>query len=393
MNDAVPRAVLLTGATGSLGGQLCAELLSRTPATVYCLVRGPDPDAAAQRLARRLRQLDDPPDAGERLITLPGDLEQPGLGIPARDYDALAETVDTIIHSAANVNLAKDYAQLAPTNVGGTRHLIAFARRRAKLTGHPPRFHFISTLATLIDARAAGLAEVDENTAPTLATAGHLGYSSSKAAAEIELRAAARDGLPVTVFRPGLITGHSRTGRTTRTDVLVPVLRAALALGAAPTGPDMVHANMIDVVAHGIVALICGADTAGRAFHLIRPEPLRLADTFDALRRTGHRLTSMTPRDWSRQLDEHTGDPAVRQMSAMAEASSYLLALDPDRQPPRFRCDATRAALREAGVPAPPLDGDFFDRLVAGLELDGSRRRVPARATGHHTDQIGRAHV
>ncbi|MPZ85702.1 MAG: TIGR03617 family F420-dependent LLM class oxidoreductase [Actinophytocola sp.] len=381
-HEAPPRSVLLTGATGSLGGQLCAELLASTSATVYCLVRGADPAAAAERLARRLRQVDDRPDAGERLIVLPADFERPGLGLSGRDYDALAETVDAIIHSAANVNLAADYARLAPVNVGGTRSLIAFARRRAELTGQPAGFHHVSTLSVLVGARSAGLDEVDENTAPSLATAGRLGYPRSKAAAELELRVAARDGLPVTVFRPGLVTGYSRTGRTSGTDVLVPMLRAAVALGTAPTGPDVVPADMIDVVARGIVALIWRADTTGRAFHLIRAEPLRLADVFDALRRAGHRLDPVEPDDWWSQLQNHPADPAVRPMAAMAEAGRYLLALDPAHRPPRFRSEATRAALRTAGVPAPPLDGAFFDRLVTGLHAMGDSRPAPTPRSG-----------
>jgi probable F420-dependent oxidoreductase len=389
-----PRSVLLTGSTGSLGGHLCADLLTHTAATVYCLVRAPDPASARHRLTTRLGELDDRPQTGERLVVVPGDLEQPGLGLTTRAYDALAETVDVVIHCAAGVNLAAPYDKLAPINVGGTTAMIGFADRATELTGRAPRFHLVSTLGTLIGARQAGWDEVDENTAPSMATAGHLGYPRSKTAAEIVARTAAERGLPVTVTRPGLVTGHSRTGRTFDSDLLVPLLRAAVAMGSAPTGNGAVPADMVDVVARAIVTLACRTDTAGRAFHLVRPGWLLLADVFDALRRAGHRLGPVEPDTWWAMVDEHATDPMVLPMAALAEVGRYMLAADRRHQPPRIRSDTTWAVLAESGVLAPPLGPAFLDRFVTGLTDTGvlppaeRPRHVPPTAVNRPTATI-----
>ncbi len=366
-----PRAVLLTGVTGSLGGHLCAELLSRTPATVYCLVRAPDQTTAAQRLAHRLDQLDDPQGLRERLVALPGDLRDPTLGLTARSYDALAETVDTVVHCGAGVNLAASYDELSPDNLGGTTNMINFARQCGRLTGRTPVFHLVSTLGTLIDARHAGLAEVDERTTPSTATAGDLGYPRSKAAAETALWSAAEHGLDVTVMRPGVVTAHSKTGRSSGSDVLLPFLRAAIAIGSAPANGGAVPADMVDVVAAGIVALAIRPESRGKAFHLVRPEPLRLADVFDALRRAGHRLDPVDPVEWWRRIDRHVPHPAVLPMAALAEIGRYMLGADPLHHPPRVRSDATWALLTEAGQPAPPLDAEFLNRFVTGVTAQG----------------------
>src|SRR5262249_61112978 len=50
-----PATVFLTGATGFLGVYLLDELLHKTEATVYCLVRASDADAAKQRLVHHLQ--------------------------------------------------------------------------------------------------------------------------------------------------------------------------------------------------------------------------------------------------------------------------------------------------------------------------------------------------
>jgi thioester reductase-like protein len=354
----VPQSVLLTGATGNLGGQLCTELLARTPHVVYCLARGSESSSAADRLARHLADFAESVGATDRLIVIEGDIERPDLGIPARRYDALAETVDTVIHCAASVNLSGRYEQLEPPNVAGTRNVIAFARRRSELTAVAPRFHHVSTVGTFVDAHAAGIAEVDETMSPTMQSTTELGYPRSKVAAETEVRAAADWGLPVTFLRPGLVLGHSRTGRTGGVDLLLPLTRAAIAVGAAPT-VGALPAEMLDIVARGILALGARDDAAGRAFHLVRPEPLQFADLFDALRRAGHRLDSWEPEQWWRRID-HCDDPAVLPMIAMREAFSRIITRDPTRRFPHVRCDATWAALAEAGVPRPPLDAAYL---------------------------------
>ncbi|WP_447002268.1 TIGR03617 family F420-dependent LLM class oxidoreductase [Saccharothrix isguenensis] len=366
-----PHAVLLTGATGSLGGHLCAELLTRTPATVYCLVRGSDPAAAQRRLAQRLDQLDDPLGLRERLVAVAGDLRQPRLGLSARGYDALAESVDTILHCGAGVNLAASYDQLAPDNVDGTANMIAFAERGGELTGRTPLFHLVSTLGTLIGARQAGLDDVDERTPHSPALAGHLGYPRSKTAAETVLRTAAERGLPITVMRPGVVTAHSRTGRSSDSDVLLPLLRAAVAIGAEPVSGAAVPADMIDVVAAGIATLATHPRARGHTFHLVRPQHLVLSDLFDALRRAGHRLDPMPPHQWWQRIDEQSSDPAVLPMSALSEVGRYMLAADPLHRPPRISSDATWEVLTDLGFRAPPLDARFLDLFVTGVTAQG----------------------
>jgi len=49
-----PQAILLIGATGLVGSFLLEELLQKTEAVIYCLVRANDIQAAKQRLIQHL---------------------------------------------------------------------------------------------------------------------------------------------------------------------------------------------------------------------------------------------------------------------------------------------------------------------------------------------------
>lgn len=380
-----PRAVLLTGATGSLGGQICAELLNSTPAVVYCLVRAADEAAASRRIADRLARTDPAPEHGVGVIAIPGHLDQPGLGLSPEEYDALAETIDVIIHCAANVNLVADYASLAPSNLDGTRHLLDLARRSTVLTGRAPRFAFVSTLGVLAGARAAGLATVDEQTAASLDTAGEIGYTRTKAAAELEVRAAAAGGLPCTILRPGLVTGHSHTGRTSDSDLLTPLLRAAAALGVIPSAPGAMPGDTVDVIARATVDLAGRTDTAGHVYHLVRPQLLPLDAVFAALRRTGRRLDAVSGEEWWRRVAQADRDPEVSPLAILADTFRlYWVVTGSETRLPQVSSDATWKALGWPDKSIPPLDETFLDRLVAGLALPRpSARTVTATSAGN----------
>jgi thioester reductase-like protein len=80
------RTVLLTGATGFVGGQLAYELLARTEARVICLTRAAGDAQARHRAVRALRERGLwRPGWGQRLVGVAGALDRPGLGVVTRE--------------------------------------------------------------------------------------------------------------------------------------------------------------------------------------------------------------------------------------------------------------------------------------------------------------------
>ncbi|MDW6064729.1 SDR family oxidoreductase [Streptomyces sp. FXJ1.4098] len=74
-----PRRILLTGATGFLGGHMLLDLLRYSDAHVYCLIRAADEEEATSRLGTALAGFALPwsSEIRRRVTVLPGDLRRP----------------------------------------------------------------------------------------------------------------------------------------------------------------------------------------------------------------------------------------------------------------------------------------------------------------------------
>jgi nonribosomal peptide synthetase DhbF len=110
-----PRHVLLTGATGFLGRELLAELLSRSDARITCLIRANSDEEATRRLQSVLAangRASAVQGIGRRVHALAGELSERDLGLGEVRYAALANRLDSIVHSAAEVSIVGDYTRL-----------------------------------------------------------------------------------------------------------------------------------------------------------------------------------------------------------------------------------------------------------------------------------------
>ncbi|MCA9716352.1 MAG: SDR family oxidoreductase, partial [Myxococcales bacterium] len=137
------RDVILTGATGFVGGYLLAELLARSPRRVVCLVRARDPEHGWSRIAETARRLGRTIERA-RVEVVPADLSRPQLGLTDDVFAALAERAHRVIHCAARVDWSAPFEELRPTNVGGTIEVI----RLACLAGGAA-IHYVSSIGVV----------------------------------------------------------------------------------------------------------------------------------------------------------------------------------------------------------------------------------------------------
>ncbi|MEV0681823.1 SDR family oxidoreductase [Actinosynnema sp. NPDC050436] len=362
-------ATLLTGATGFLGGQLCAELLKEEDTPVYCLVRAPDRTTAARRLHARLSAADATEESIRRAVPVVGDITRSDLGLAPGTRDELASSVTDIVHCAASINMSAPYDQLVRPNVEGTLLLLDLAERRAGLGGDPVHFHFVSSVGVFLHARRTGLSEVDEAVTPDPPMADSWGYALSKITAEAELRAAAAQGLPLTVHRPGLITAHSRTGRTmVEADTLAVLAQAVVVLGVAPDTTSWFPLDTVDTIARGMAALRSRENT-GHTYHHVRPTPVPFSHIFDALRTLGYRLPTVSTDLWWRHVAARADDPGVSRLAILTDVAKPALT---NGHTPDIRSDRTWDVLTRTGLNPPPLDHDHFCRFIAHLIAEGT---------------------
>src|SRR3954454_14631144 len=138
-------AVLITGATGFVGREVLTRYLERSDRTVYALVRADDATAADERLREGLREATGTDVAeSDRLVAVPGDVQEPGLGLDTAQRDDLAADVGDVIHAAASVSFALPLDESRAINVEGTRNVVEFAERCAD-RGGLHRLCYVST--------------------------------------------------------------------------------------------------------------------------------------------------------------------------------------------------------------------------------------------------------
>ncbi|GAA0639644.1 hypothetical protein GCM10009535_15530 [Streptomyces thermocarboxydovorans] len=256
-----PRRILLTGATGFLGGHMLLDLLRYSDAHVYCLVRAEDEDAALTRLGEALKSYRLPwsSEVRRRITVLPGDMRRPRLGLSDETWARLAQELDSIVGVAAAVDFLRGYQSLRGSNVLGPLTLAELAA-----TGRPKPLHHISSIAVFNEVGIASMGEDDP-----LAHIDRLvsGYDQSKWAAEVALRRARDHGLIVTALRPGGIGGHTKTGAYNPQDLSSGLISA---FGRFRTVPAFRYLNAapVDWVSRVAAAVVCEPDAWGFDYNL-----------------------------------------------------------------------------------------------------------------------------
>lgn len=388
-----PRTVLLTGANGYLGRLLSLEWLERLApvgGTLVCLVRAADDSAARQRLEEALDSGDTALKsrfaeltADGALRVLAGDVGAARLGLSEQDWRELTASVDLIVHPAALVNHVLPYRQLFEPNVAGTAEVV-----RAALTTRLKPVVYVSTVAT-----ASHGAAMDEHTdirvgIPQYAIDGsHAGgYAASKWAGEVLLREA-HDlyGLPVTVFRSGMIMAHARyTGQLNVPDTFTRLLVSLIATGIAPDSfysgaqgrRPRAHYDGLpgDFVAAAVAAL--SFSIAGfRTFNVVNPHDDGvsldtvvdwLADSGIAVRRVGGHA------EWREEFEAalRVLPQAQRPYSLLPLIAAWQEPLIP-RTTSALPAERFRAEVRTAGVGAerdiPHLSRALIEKYVRDL--------------------------
>ena len=202
----------------------------------------------------------------ERIKPVLGNLGESQLGLTNEIFEQLAREIDMIYHNGAMVNFVYPYHAHKSSNVFGTHEILRLA---SQIKLKP--VHFVSTLSILYsgDANDDRIIHEDINLDQVGAPFG--GYAQSKWVAEKLVRLAGERGIPYSIYRPGLVSGHSISGAWNNDNLISSMTRACILLGSVPTLDVAVNIVPVDFVSASIVHLSKNPNNLSKVYHLDNP--------------------------------------------------------------------------------------------------------------------------
>lgn len=338
--------ILVTGAAGLIGGEVCARLVAR--------------GHAVTAMVRRTKEVRGNDDALVPIVrTVSGDITLPQMGLDPSDHD-----IDLVIHCAASLEFDAPEEALERNNVLGTRNAVDFAK------ACDARFLHVST--AYVCGRNDGV--IEEGPVPA-DTCFANGYEASKARAE---RAVATSGVPFVIARPSITLGDSQTGQIRDFPSLCNVFRlmARGKVSVFPADPDStLNLVPIDHVAEGLLRITERMEEAqGGYYHLTAADPLPSAELAHGVGRIAHFPDPLVvaPEDY----DPTALSPVEQRVAGrmIGTFGSYFT------RSPHFDDSQFRAL---TGLTCAPTDTAWLGRLIAYGIASGYLPAAPSARPGN----------
>lgn len=382
--DVSPGVIFLTGATGFLGSFLLYELLQQTQADIYCLVRSETIDSGKQKILSSLKSYllwDE--SFSQRIIPAIGDLSKPLLGLSETLFQQLASQLDVIYHNGALVNSTYPYSVLKASNVLGTQEVL----RLASIIKVKP-VHFISTIGVVGDGNSNDRIVREQDSLDNF-TIPSGGYSQSKWIAEKLVAIARERGLPVSIYRPGTISGHSKTGTCNTSDNTYRAIKGCIQLGSVSDRDIQLDLSPVDYVSQAIVHLSRQKESLGKTFHLVNPQPLPLSEMVNYMRSLGYPIERVSESQWRSQLFNAANSPdnALYPLLSIyseedSDRDSDSQDRDRDSSIQQFDCQNTLTGLAGTSIVCPPVDTKLLDTYFSYLIQTGFLNPPPRNEVG-----------
>ncbi len=326
----------------------------------------------------------------DRIEVIEGDVCEICLGLDGETYLRLTNTVNEVLHCAAATKFSNTADNtLIDTNVHGTEHIFWFC-----LSNKPKRLHYIST-AYVAGTRRGVVFEYELEKGQSFNNT----YEKSKFEAERLLRQfTGKYDIPVTVYRPSIIIGDSRTDFTKSFDNIYVFakglyrcknheirMRNRKLLNSVNyrtplriPGDKYSTLNLVpvDYAARAIAAVSIQEESINATFHIVNPSPPTLGELAEWMRTaTGiHQLKIVS-------LNEFRTSPySLYEKLFLKGTESFRPYMFGE---PCFDSTETGKLLRGTGIECPLITQDILDNLIAyAVDANWGKRKI---SHSHHS--------
>ena len=354
------RNVLLAGSTGYLGIHILYQLLQNTDYKLYVPIRGKDDTEAQDRLYKKLTYYFNLNEElknviKDRVYAFCGDLAKDNMGLSQEMYQALADKIDVIINSAANVKHYGHYTELYDANVAGNERLIEFAR-----TGKKKAYNLISTTSIgegYVEGKARELfTEYDCD----LGQSSENYYVQTKFEAEKMLVKAREEGVTANVFRVGNLVFDSDTGifqENITNNAFYAVIKSCINLGCFPEITERtINFSFIDQVAKGVVLLFDKKKLKNETYHLYNSNTVSMSSVATLINQVGVPVQTLPPAEFFENLLEKYDDQETADDITQILVHTNLLSGGMDKTSCILLNNKTDVILKAAGFEWSMLD-------------------------------------
>jgi thioester reductase-like protein len=362
------RVIFVTGYPGFIGKSLVRRLVERDrDVHLRLLVQPKFAQAATDELAAM---------KATRATVLEGDVVQMHLGLSGAEFKRLSEEVTEIWHLAGVYFLGAERDHIRRVNVEGTRNVLELAQAAQNLT----RYNHFST--AYVSGNRIGVISEDEL---EFGQRFRNAYEETKFQAEILVRRAGA-GIPITIYRPSIVVGDSRTGEIDRFDgpyyLAILLVASPLMVPLPLPGDGVAPLNVVpvDFVVDAAISIARNPHGVGKTVHLVDPSPM-----------SARRVYELIAAHANKRL------PALALPHRAAEALLRLPMIEKLSRPQRaaiayvnqlaiYNCRNMLELLDGTGIQCPPLTR-YLERLIEYVQAYYARRRE-AEAASAQTDPL-----
>lgn len=309
------KSILLTGATGFLGAHILIALLNNVSKInkIYCIMRFKNDIDSKTRLLNKIHfYFGDKYDTlfEKYVILVDAQIAEKNFGMSVNDYHNLVNSIDLVIHTAANVKHYGKYSDFEKINIIGTKNIIEFCKMSNS------QLHYTSTMTVsgnYLLKQSSTDKVFDENSFYTGQKFDQNVYAKSKLLAEASIIENINDNFNATIYRIGDLTGRYSDGvfqENINENSIYLRLKSILEIGEI--SESILNNNLeftpVDYAANAILDIVWSDNNINRIFNIYNPNMITTKNLISILGTFGYNIKILTSEEFVEHIQKLSND-------------------------------------------------------------------------------------